>query len=446
MKRLEFTARPGWRERINASGLIYSESHKPGVGAVEYWNDAAAYVFTLAEVEALEAQTEELHRMCLEAAAYMATGALGTLGLSQAGFELAQRSWREYDGAGGVRQQDVYARFDLAYAGDGSPAKMLEYNGDTPTGLIEAAITQWDWLQDRTASGELARLGAGNVSTGSGAWDQWNGIYDALIARWETRLAGSVAAGTGTRLFYGYSAQDSSGEDWNTVAVMAEMAQKAGWRTTSIEMEQIGWDFGAHEFVGQPENPMYADEPFRPILADGTVQPRIRNIFKLYPWEDIMSGEQGDHFGQLLVDYPDVIPHWFEPPWKMFLSNKLLLVALWRLFPDHPNLLPAYADGPHGMSDYVIKPVFGREGDGIKIVRGGTTEANGEEYRRPGRGNERVFQKYHELPNFPGSAGPNHPVLGSWVVNQEAFGVGIRESDGPITDYFCRFAPNLIEP
>ncbi len=36
-------------------------------------------------------------------------------------------------------------------------------------------------------------------------------------------------------------------------------------------------------------------------------------------------------------------------------------------------------------------------------------------------------------------------MLGSWVINQEAFGVGIRESDGPITDYFCRFAPNIIE-
>ena len=62
------------------------------------------------------------------------------------------------------------------------------------------------------------------------------------------------------------------------------------------------------------------------------------------------------------------------------------------------------------------------------------------------RGGERVFQQYHELPNFPGLAGPNHPVLGSWIVNQESFGVGIRESDGPITDYYCRFAPNLIEP
>ncbi len=130
----------------------------------------------------------------------------------------------------------------------------------------------------------------------------------------------------------------------------------------------------------------------------------------------------------------------------MLLSNKLLLVALWRLYPGHPNLLPAYADGPNGMTDFVVKPVFGREGDGIRVHRAdGTVTSNGQEYRREGLGRERVWQQYHELPDFPGSRGSNHPVLGSWVVDDEAYGVGIRESDGPITDYYCRFAPNIIE-
>ncbi len=74
--------------------------------------------------------------MSLEAARYLASGELGTLGLTPEGFELA--SWSLEQG-----EPDVYARFDLAYAGDGSPAKLLEYNGDTPTGLIEASVTQW---------------------------------------------------------------------------------------------------------------------------------------------------------------------------------------------------------------------------------------------------------------------------------------------------------------
>jgi hypothetical protein len=30
-------------------------------------------------------------------------------------------------------------------------------------------------------------------------------------------------------------------------------------------------------------------------------------------------------------------------------------------------------------------------------------------------------------------------------VDGESVGCGIRESDGPITDYFCRFVPNAID-
>ena len=41
----------------------------------------------------------------------------------------------------------LYGRFDLAYNG-ASPPKMLEYNSDTPTSLLEAAVIQWFWKQD----------------------------------------------------------------------------------------------------------------------------------------------------------------------------------------------------------------------------------------------------------------------------------------------------------
>lgn len=33
---------------------------------------------------------------------------------------------------------------------------------------------------------------------------------------------------------------------------------------------------------------------------------------------------------------------WLEPAWKSIISNKALLPLLWEMFPNHPNLLPAY--------------------------------------------------------------------------------------------------------
>jgi glutathionylspermidine synthase len=434
MERIELPPRADWQRKIQQTGLIFSRSEQEDGTVTDYWNDSAAYTFTLPEVVALERQTRELHAMSIEAARYLATGALGTLGLRQEAFELAAWSLSE-------AEPDLYARFDLAYSGDGSPAKMLEYNGDTPTGLIEASVTQWYWLTDRVLAGDLPP-----------ATDQWNGLHEALVDRWRALLHRSLRDGDGGRLFVAHSDLDTYGEDWDTVAYMRDVAEQAGWEHTGIEMKDIGWHAGERAFVGSAEPAGSSRSAFvLPGDEPGTQYPVIRNLFKLYPWEDLVSGDDrasGDQeFGDLLISDRGRLGAWYEPAWKMFFSNKLLLVALWRLYPGHENLLPAYPDGPHGMTDFVVKPVFGREGDGIRVHRAdGSVTTTAKEYRRDGVHGERVWQQYHELPDYPSSGGSNHPVLGSWVVDQRSFGVGIRESDGPVTDYFCRFVPNIIVP
>jgi len=64
----------------------------------------------------------------------------------------------------------------------------------------------------------------------------------------------------------------------------------------------------------------------------------------------------------------------FEPFWKLIMSSKALLPLLWSMYPNHPNLLPAYYDNPEivlgksmflkhfGKEHWVSKPLFGREG------------------------------------------------------------------------------------
>ncbi len=120
--------------------------------------------------------------------------------------------------------------------------------------------------------------------------------------------------------------------------------------------------------------------------------------------DDRASGDQ--EFGAFLVSDRGRLGRWYEPAWKMFLSNKLLLVALWRLFPGHDNLLPSFADGPGGMTDFVVKPVFGREGDGIAVHRAdGSVTSNGTEYRRAGTGGERVGSSTTSCRTSPAGTG-----------------------------------------
>ncbi|WP_163981246.1 glutathionylspermidine synthase family protein, partial [Raoultella ornithinolytica] len=58
---------------------------------------------------------------------------------------------------------------------------------------------------------------------------------------------------------------------------------------------------------------------------------------------------------------------WLEPAWKSIISNKALLPMLWEMFPNHPNLLPAYfaEDDFPPMEKYVVKPIFSREGANV---------------------------------------------------------------------------------
>jgi glutathionylspermidine synthase len=214
-------------------------------------------------------------------------------------------------------------------------------------------------------------------------------------------------------LHIAHSEAEESGEDWMTAAYMRDVASQAGWTTIGINMSDIGWDPNLKRFVDL-DNFM------------------ISTIFKLYPWELMMK----EPFGHRLLERAHN-PRWVEPAWKMLLSNKALLAALWHLYPGHPNLLPAYLDGPGPLKEWVAKPLHGREGDNIRIHAEGISLEQPGGYGREGW----CYQQFHRLPDFDG----NHPVLGLWVVDGESVGCGIRESDGPITDYFCRFVPNTID-
>jgi glutathionylspermidine synthase len=127
----------------------------------------------------------------------------------------------------------------------------------------------------------------------------------------------------------------------------------------------------------------------------------------------------------------------------MILSNKGLLAILWEMFPNHPNLLPAFfEDQPPAaeMRDgFVRKPLLGREGGNIEMVR---SQAASTPLRQDGPYGEEgyVVQALCTLPDFTG----NYPVVGSWVVAGQACGMGVREERALITSNTARFVPHII--
>lgn len=209
---------------------------------------------------------------------------------------------------------------------------MLEYNADTPTSLVEAASPQWFWMEERFPGA-----------------DQWNSLHERLVAAWKRQ---APLLPPGAPLHFAHSAGDELGEDLMTVAYLEETAQQAGLETVTISMEDIGWDQLSGRFVDQRLRFM-------------------RACFKLYPWEWLATDDFGPHVLDTLDNGGGTgSTLWIEPAWKMLLSNKALLAILWELYPGHPNLLPAYLDGPRELAHtrgYVAKPLLGREGAGVTL-------------------------------------------------------------------------------
>ena len=279
----------------------------------------------------------------------------------------------------------LYGRFDLAYDGR-QPPKLLEYNADTPTSLLEAAVAQWQWLEE------------------TGRPDQFNSLHEKLIERWST-LARGVPAGSPVH----FSCVKDNEEDRITVEYLRDTATQAGLATAFVHIEDVGWD--GRSFVGLDNEPIAA-------------------WFKLYPWEWLMREPFGAHLrdGRL---------HIVEPPWKALLSNKAILAVLWELFPDHPNLLPAYFTPDYLGSSFVTKPFFSREGANVTFAGGAREVKTGGPYGAEGL----VYQARADLPAFEG----RYPVIGAWIVGDEPAGIGIREDATPITSNTSRFVPHYFE-
>ena len=372
MKRHRCNPRPDWREKVESVGLTF-HSHDDG----PYWDESVCYELSPREVDEIEAAANKLHFLCIDAAeAVIKNNWWSRLGISEAAIPAILRSWERDDFS-------LYGRFDLSYDG-ATPPKLLEYNADTPTALVEASVAQWFWLRETHPDA-----------------DQFNSIHERLIEAWR-RWAGKTIHFSGLK---------ENAEDEMTVLYLRDTCEQAGLITKSVFIEDIGWHKKENCFVD----------------LDNEL---IERCFKLYPWEWLWHEEFGVHLAKDCVQF-------IEPTWKMLLSNKGLLPILWELFPDHPNLLPAYELAAPLGDSYIRKPKLSREGSNVSWIESGVlVEENGGAYGEEGF----VYQAPAMLPQFDG----NHPVFGVWVIDHEAAGLGIREDSRRITGNLSRFVPHFF--
>lgn len=380
MQRIACKPRENWKGIVENLGIDFHSNgdKKP------YWNESAYYSFTLEEVERIEDATNTLEGLCLELVDdVVKKNKFHMLKLSDYAAHLIKTSWD-------MQEKQLYGRFDFSIGKDGS-IKMLEYNADTPTSLFEAAVAQWQWLKDAHPEA-----------------DQFNSIHERLIDAWQYME-------TVDPVYFACLKENS--EDILTTSYIQDTAHQAGLETQFIHVEDIGL--------------------MESILVDMENEP-IDNIFKLYPWEWMLT----DKFAPSITS-----SRFIEPAWKMILSNKAMLPLLYEMFPDCPYLLEShFTPKPVEVSEmmepvYVRKPYLSREGANITIMdgHGMVTQSTPGEYDGP-----YIFQRYHETVKFLDGQDAVTPIIGSWVVAGESAGMGIREDYG-VTTNMASFVPHIIK-
>jgi glutathionylspermidine synthase len=391
---MHLTPRSNWQSKVERVGVTYHTLEN----GTPYWDESACWEFNAREIDCLEAATAEIQQMALAAGErILEQDRFAQMGIPANAAAAIRAAWNSEPPA-------LYGRLDLAY--DGSAIKLLEYNADTPTGLVEAAVAQWYWMQE-------CFPGA----------DQFNSLHEKLIAKWKD-LKDYVSPLV-------HFADCGTDEDRMTVEYLRDTAQQAGLKTQRLAVHEIGWHARKQCFVDLDER-------------------QISTLFKLYPWEWLLNEPFGAQALSTLPPASSLAEYgprndrriwgpllWIEPIWKMMWSNKALLAILWEMYPKHELLLPAYLDGPRELTNYVRKPLLGREGAGVAVVKNSVTV----EGSLTGTSSEKYV--YQQLASMA-EAGGKTAVFGSWLVDGEPAGMGVRESTGLVTNNTSSFVPHYF--
>jgi glutathionylspermidine synthase len=380
------------KERPNLAGVAaeHELEYIEGRG-ITGWDESAYYQFTQRQIEEdIQGPSEEIEEMCFQVVdrAVSNEEVLGRLGIPEFFWDYIADSWRK-------GERNLYGRMDLSYNGKG-PAKLLEYNADTPTTLYESAVFQWEWLEQAM---KLKLIPEG--------CDQLNSLHESMV---------QTLPQLGIEGLSHFACNQDIEDDKGTLAYLEECAQEAGVETCFLGMEDIGVD----------DQGCFTD-------LDNRV---ITTLVKLYPWEWIMAEEFGRQIPSSGVKF-------IEPPWKAILSNKGLLALLWGMFEGHPNLLPAFFEDDSAAAEfintgtYVRKPMLSRQGANIEIVHEDKTL----EHSDGPYGNEaHIIQGFQPLPEFNGG----YPLLGCWLVASKAVGLCIREDRTLVTSKDACFIPHVV--
>lgn len=294
----------------------------------------------------------------------------------------------------------LYGRFDFAGGLDGKPIKLIEFNADTPTSLFESAILQWAMLKQNNLDEHL----------------QFNNIYESLMDNFKRLITLDESVEEFEEHYRGwkilFSSVAGNKEEELTTKLLAHIAKDAGFECDFAYVDEV--EFGEEGIFKNGVNYEY--------------------WFKLIPWEEIAieEGELAMLLTQIMRNQKAII---LNPAYTLLFQSKGILKILWELYPNHPLLLESSYEPLQG-KDFVRKPMFGREGANISIVK---DDVKLQENIGPYGNNKMIYQQYYEL-----NSNENEYYQAGVFFAYEGCGLGFRKG-GLIIDNASKFVGHIIK-
>lgn len=294
----------------------------------------------------------------------------------------------------------LYGRFDFAGGLDGKPIKLIEFNADTPTSLFESAILQWAILKQNNLDEHL----------------QFNSIYESLMDNFKRLITLDESVEEFEEHYRGwkilFSSVAGNKEEELTTKLLAHIAKDAGFECDFAYVDEV--EFGEEGIFKNGVNYEY--------------------WFKLIPWEEIAieEGELAMLLTQIMRNQKAII---LNPAYTLLFQSKGILKILWELYPNHPLLLESSYEPLQG-KDFVRKPMFGREGANISIIK---DDVKLQENIGPYGNNKMIYQQYYEL-----NSNENEYYQAGVFFAYEGCGLGFRKG-GLIIDNASKFVGHIIK-
>lgn len=349
------------------------------------------------EAKAYEEAANALYDMYVQAAQHVIDHDLFfELGIPFNLIDMIKKSW-EHD-----VHWHLYGRFDLSGGVNGAPIKLIEFNADTPTGLLETALLQW------------ALLKTNNMDEAK----QFNNVYEAIAENFKRLVMLFEDTQDFERYYEGwkilFSSIEGNDEEEITTKLLERMAQDAGFATGFEFLDAVKFD---------PQGIYDAqDTPYE-------------YWFKLFPWEDLATDEP-----ELVVLLNTIMQNQkaiiINPAYTLLFQSKGMLKILYDLFPHSPYLLPASFE-PLPNQAYVQKRLFGREGANTSIydAKGTLIEAKEGPYDH----HKAVYQAYEPLMQDAQGRSYQAGIFFAY----EACGLGFRRG-GKILDNMSKFVGHVL--